>query len=193
MFSEGIKLSDAELERQNHGTIEEIIRRIFGEDLLDAKVAELGERKEAMYRELYRPHLQCIAGYQTFLHEAQTLKIPMAIATSAGECNIDFTLNGLGIRSYFNAIVGGDDVQVGKPHPETFLKAAQQLGVSPEQCLVFEDTHTGIEAAQRAGMKAIAITTTLPAQAFAGIPIVQQIIQDYTTIHPASLLKAIVI
>lgn len=117
------------------------------------------------------------------------MNIPMALATSAAKPNIDFVLDGLDIRSYFTAWLGGDDVEFGKPHPETFLKAAQQLGYLPEQCLVFEDTLSGVAAAQYAGMKTIAITTTLSAQAFNNLPTVQQIAQDFTTLHPASLLR----
>lgn len=187
----GIEMTEAELDRRNHGTIGEVLRRILGNHLSDAEILELGEQKESRYRDLYRPHLKLIPGLHSFLDEAQQLGIPMALATSAATPNIDFVLDGLKIRSYFNALIGGNDVEFGKPHPETFLKAAQHLGYLPNRCLVFEDTLSGIEAAQKAGMKAIAITTTLPAEAFAGLPTVQQIVQNFTSLHPASLIQAV--
>lgn len=183
----GISMTAEEMEHQNHGKIEEIIRRIFGNHLSDTEVKELGERKESLYRQMYHPHLHPIAGLETFLKNARTLNIPMAIATSAGQANLDFTINGLGFASYFDAFVGGDDVKQGKPHPETFLLAAQHLNVEPKQCIVFEDTIAGIKAAENAGMKAIAITT-IPSQAFAS-PVVLQVIPNYTSIEPASLIS----
>lgn len=166
-----------------------MIRRICGDHLLDAKVTELGNRKEPLYRQMYRPHLRLIAGLEAFLNNARQLQIPMAIATSAGQHNLDFTVDGLGLRPYFDAFVGGDDVTQGKPHPETFLLAAQRLNVAPAQCIVFEDTIAGIQAAQNAGMKVIAITITLPAQSLLDFSNVLQIIQDYTSISPVSLIS----
>lgn len=189
LSSLGVEMTEAELDRHNHGTIGEVLRRICGEHLSEADVLELGERKESRYRELYRPHLRLIAGLPSFLEEAKQLGIPMALATSAAAPNIDFVLDGLGIRSYFQACVGGDDVEFGKPHPETFLKAAQRLGYPPAQCLVFEDTLSGIAAAEQAGMKVIAITTTLPAQAFAELPTVQYATPDFTSLHPIALMQ----
>lgn len=191
LSSLGISMTEAELDRYNHGTIGEVLRRICGNHLSDADVLELGEQKESRYRELYRPHLKLIPGLSTFLNEAKQTSIPIALATSAAKPNIDFVLDTLDIRSYFSAWIGGDDVEFGKPHPETFLKAAQQLGYSPEQCLVFEDTLSGVEAAQNAGMKTIAVTTTLPVQAFEGLPFVQQTIRDFTSLHPAALLATV--
>jgi mannitol-1-/sugar-/sorbitol-6-phosphatase len=60
-------------------------------------------------------------------------------------------------------LISSDDVRVGKPHPEGYLMAAERLGVAPARCLVIEDSPAGLEAAQRAGMDALAITTTFPA------------------------------
>ncbi|WAL58900.1 HAD family hydrolase [Thermocoleostomius sinensis] len=189
LTSLGIEMTNEELDRHNHGTITEVLRRICGNHLTDAEVVELGNHKERIYRELYRPHLKLIAGLPAFLEQAKQLGIPMALATSAGKANIDLLLDGLKLRSYFDTAVGGDDVTFGKPHPETFLKAAQQLQRAPTQCLVFEDTLSGVEAAQNAGMKAIAVTTTLPPGAFQAYSSVQQTIEDFTTLQPSSLLK----
>ena len=72
--------------------------------------------------------------------------------------NVDFVLDNLNLRSYFPVIIGPEDVVESKPHPEVFLKAAAKLGVSPEECIVFEDAPKGIEAARRAGMKSVGIT-----------------------------------
>lgn len=184
-----LSISEDELQRQNHGTIEEVIRRLCGSHLSKAEVVALGNRKESLYRELYRPHLQLIAGFRDFVREAQALRIPMAIGTSAGQANLDLVMQGLNIGSYFDVFITGEQVKYGKPHPETFQRAAQQLGVQPGQCIVFEDLPAGIEAAQHAGMRSIALTTTFPAHTFKHLNGVQRIISDYTSLYPAFLIN----
>lgn len=84
----------------------------------------------------------------------------MAIGSAAIPFNIDFVLDNLNIRHYFKAIVSADDVVLSKPHPETYLKAAEILRVTPADCIVFEDVPKGAEAAANAGMKAVILTTT---------------------------------
>lgn len=181
-----------ELERYNRGTIFEIIRLIFGNHLSDSQVIDIADRKEALYRESFLPHLRPIDGFETFLDQAKLLGIPMALATNAGEKNIDFVMDRLGVRSYFNTIVGERDIQHGKPDPEIFLIAAQNLNTPSEGCIVFEDSHAGFEAAYRAGMKIVAITTSLLAVELSGLPGITCAITDYTVIHPATLFDMVV-
>jgi beta-phosphoglucomutase len=73
--------------------------------------------------------------------------------------DVDHLLVDAGLRRYFNVIVTADDVAYGKPDPEVYLLAAARLRVAPERCLVFEDSLVGLEAARRAGMRAIGVTT----------------------------------
>ncbi|MGL5880686.1 MAG: HAD family hydrolase, partial [Xenococcaceae cyanobacterium] len=188
----GIEMTPEELHSRNYGTIVEVIRRLCGDRLAalsDREARELGERKETLYREIYRPHLKLIAGFDRFLEKADRSEIAIAMGTSAGKANIDFVLQELEIASLFDVVVGGSDVQNGKPDPETFLIAAQRLNVSPEKCIVFEDNLSGIEAAQNAGMRAIAITTSFPASTFKNFSAILKIIDDYTEIEPDKLLK----
>jgi beta-phosphoglucomutase len=77
----------------------------------------------------------------------------------------------------------------GKPHPDIFLEAARQLGVPPAACVVFEDAPLGLEAAHRAGMRAVALTTTLPADDFAEFPNLVAIHADFTSLDIAALLQ----
>src|SRR5512136_468768 len=153
----GVRMEAEEFLRQTSGKMNhQILREVLGMSLSDADVAAFEERKESLFRALCRPHVQPIAGLIPFLVEAGRLGISMAVATAAGKANREFVLNDLGITSHFTAVVGPEDVQCGKPHPEIFLKAAARLGVNPAQCLVFEDALAGIEAAGRAGMKTVA-------------------------------------
>lgn len=167
----------------------QILREFIGPHLSDEAVATYSDRKEALYRERFRPHLKAIDGLPEFLQAAKQLSAPMALATAAGRDNISFVLDGLGLRCFFEVVVGGDDIKHGKPNPEIFLTAAYRLGVPPEQCLVFEDAPAGIEAARRAGMRAVVLTTTLSAQELTGRNDIEQIVQDYTALNPAKLLS----
>jgi beta-phosphoglucomutase-like phosphatase (HAD superfamily) len=85
----------------------------------------------------------------------------MAVATNAEPANVEFVLNAAGIRDSIQAVVSGHDVDRPKPHPDVFLRAAELLGVAPEECVVFEDSRTGVAAANAAGMRVIGVLTTL--------------------------------
>ncbi len=186
----GQQVTAEELHRWSSGkTNGQILRHVLGPGLSDEQIAELAERKETRYRAAYGPHRKLVAGLDRFLREATRQGVPMAVATSAGRVNIEFVLDELDILPLFGAIVSGGDVRTGKPDPEVFLLAAQRLGVDPKRCLVFEDSLVGIEAAIRAGMKAVAITTSFGAQAFAGQPGVVLVIQDFTSLRPGSLVE----
>ena len=148
--------------RQGH----EIIRTYLGEHLSDDQTRALNLEKDALYRALYGPHLASVGGLDAFLASAQQDGIALAVGTAAPDPNIAFTLDGLDLRRHFAAIVGAADVKHGKPHPDVFLEAADRLKVAPAHCIVFEDAPLGVEAARRAGMRAVVLTTTLPASAF---------------------------
>ncbi|UOQ75044.1 HAD family phosphatase [Hymenobacter cellulosilyticus] len=116
--------------------------------------------------------------------------MPMAIGSAAIPFNIDFVLDNLHIRHYFQAIVSADDVTLSKPHPETFLKAAAQLGVTPADCIVFEDVPKGAEAALNAGMKAVILTTTHQGEEFTHLPNILHFAADFRDEAVKSLINA---
>ena len=84
----------------------------------------------------------------------------MAVATNGPVESVDMILDGLEIRNYFSAVVNGSQVKKGKPDPECFLLAAKEIGIPIEECLVFEDSLTGIRAALASGGRCVALTTT---------------------------------
>jgi beta-phosphoglucomutase family hydrolase len=165
----------------------EIIRSALGEHLGDDEVTLLNHEKEALYRELYAPHLASVGGFDALVERAQAEGIALAVATAAPPANIAFTLDGLDLRRHFGVVVGAADVARGKPHPDVFLEAATRCGVPPAHCIVFEDAPLGVEAARRAGMRCIVLTTTLPASNFAEFDNVIAIVSDFSTL-PADLL-----
>jgi len=120
----------------------------------------LEEEKELIYREFYAPFRKPLEGLVEFLKEIRSSGIKVALATSAGQGNIDFTIDGIGLRDQFDVIVGGAEVTKGKPDPEIYLLAAQKLGVNPANCWVIEDSLQGIKSGQSAGCKVVGITTS---------------------------------
>jgi beta-phosphoglucomutase len=169
----------------------EILRERLGADIPDDEIAVLAQEKDALYREMYEPHLSTIDGFDDLVEQAGVRGVKLAVATSAPPANIVFTLDGLDIRRHFDAVVGAADVKRGKPHPDVFLKAAEQLGVAPEHCIVFEDAPLGVEAAKRAGMRAVVLTTTLPAEAFAEYDNVIRIVSDFSELTIADLFAGL--
>ncbi|MGC6421613.1 MAG: HAD family hydrolase [Flavobacteriaceae bacterium] len=143
----------------HHGTLQEVMARLFPHLSKPEDLVAIGQRKEEVYRELCQPHLKALPGLHTFLNRIQNKKIPMGLATMGDQINIDFTLSGLELVNYFKATTGGDQVQQGKPHPEIFLSTSKKLGVDASHCLAFEDTRSGIQSALAAGMDVVGIAT----------------------------------
>lgn len=137
----------------------EIIRKLFVPDADDQKCAELGARKEDLYRASVRDEgVQLLPGVARLLSAFAKADWLQAVGSSAPPGNLDLLLGLTDIRRYFKVIVSGDDVKRGKPDPEVFLTAAAKLGVAPRQCVVFEDAVAGVAAAKAGGMQCVAVT-----------------------------------
>ncbi|MFA5451814.1 MAG: tRNA (adenosine(37)-N6)-threonylcarbamoyltransferase complex dimerization subunit type 1 TsaB [Dehalococcoidales bacterium] len=113
--------------------------------------------KESLFRQMIKEGIEPLPGAIDLIIGLKKRKISMAIASSAPLENIRCILNTLGIRQYFRALVGEDDVSHGKPDPEVFLKAAEKLGVLPDKCVVIEDALQGIKASKKARMACLAV------------------------------------
>lgn len=137
-------------------TFEWLLKREFTREEINA----FEEEKEEIYRGFYRPFLSPAPGLMDFLALLKVNGIKTALGTSAGPGNIDFILDGLGIRAQFDAVIGGAEVTKGKPDPEIYLRAAGLIQVSQEDCWVIEDSLQGIEAGLSAGMKVVGMTTS---------------------------------
>ena len=127
------------------------------------EIERLGNRKEAIYRELMaQDDLQPLPGVREWLEQLREAGVPCAVGSSTPRANLDAALARLGIADFFETIVSAEDVTHGKPDPEVFLKAAARIHRRPECCVVFEDAFPGIEAARAGGMRVIGIATTHP-------------------------------
>jgi HAD superfamily hydrolase (TIGR01509 family) len=140
---------------------------VRADDLVET--ARIGDRKEEHYRDiLRRDGIEPLAGVVPLLREMQSLGIPRVVGSSTPRKNIETVMAMAGLEGLFDAIVSAEDVTVGKPDPQVFLKAAEKIGRRPERCVVFEDAHVGIEAGKRAGMKVVAVATTHPIASLTG-------------------------
>jgi beta-phosphoglucomutase len=155
----GVDMTYEETKAQCYGKNEEVLERVLPGRFSFEERTAMGISKERKYQEEFRPFLQPIAGLESFLQAAKDAGIKMGIGSAAIKYNVDFVLDGLNIRQYFEVIVSADDVAHSKPHPETFLKGASLLGIAPEKCLVLEDATKGVEAAIHASMKSLVLTT----------------------------------
>ncbi|GAC1375844.1 MAG: hypothetical protein NVSMB30_20500 [Hymenobacter sp.] len=127
---------------------------------------------------------RALPGLRAFLEAARAAGHPIGLGTGSVPETIAYIIDHLDLRRYFDVVVGKDDVRRGKPHPDTFAVVAARLGTAPADCLVFEDAVLGEQAAYQAGMRCVAVATTLPAAAFQA-PLA--VISDFTGLTPARL------
>jgi beta-phosphoglucomutase family hydrolase len=156
----GIETTEEMHQRMYGRRNDRIVRDFFGDELPAEEVEARGAAKEAIYRELMadRCNEALVPGLREFLEEYRD--VPKALATNAETENVDFILERCGLRKYFRAIVDGRQVRHPKPNPEIYLRAAELLNAVPAECIVFEDSHTGVEAGRAAGMRVVGLYTT---------------------------------
>lgn len=142
---------------------DQIVHDIFGPNLPADEVLKHGEDKERLYREMMAPVLrgQLVPGVVEFVLAAHALGVPCALATNAEPLNVEFVLTGAGLTDCFRTTVDGYQVAKPKPDPEVYLTAAGRLGVDPANCVVFEDSPGGMQAARSAGAHLVGLLTTL--------------------------------
>jgi beta-phosphoglucomutase len=174
----GKEISEEEYNANINGrTNKDAAEYLFGKKMTKDEAMVFALEKEAVYREMYAPYIKPVEGLIEMLDGLKKLNIPMAIATSGIQVNIDFMFDHIPIREYFSVVVNSAHINKGKPDPEIYLKAAELLEVAPESCLVFEDAVVGINSAKAAGMRVVAISTTHPEEELRGADL---IVKDYT-------------
>lgn len=118
------------------------------------------DQRDEIVKKLVKNKLSLPDGLLELLNKIQEQQIPLAIATSSRKGYVNFIMDNFELRKYFPIIVTAEDVDNGKPDPEMYLRSAVQLNVNPKDCLVIEDSISGIKSAKSAGMKVVAITST---------------------------------
>jgi|SRR5436190_7434975 len=159
MRPEGVELTYAQFLASFGQRNDRILPVWLGADVDAARVRRIGDDKEVEYRRLAETHgLTPLPGVREWLSTLQASGWKQAIASSAPRANVGMMLRVAGIEGYFDALVSADDVTIGKPDPQVFLKAAEKLGIPPARCVVVEDAAAGVEGARRAGMRSIGVT-----------------------------------
>jgi beta-phosphoglucomutase-like phosphatase (HAD superfamily) len=166
----GIGMSIDEMMRRTTGrTGAECMQELFGRPLGHEESLMLVQQKEVLYRKAFAPPaFREVSGFRAFAAHARSLGFKLGVGTAGDAHNIAFALQHLALDEAPHAIVGGDEGLPGKPEPAIFLEVARRLNVAPEHCIVFEDAPLGIEAARRAGMRAVAVCTGHTAEELAG-------------------------
>ncbi len=141
---------------QNYQIIPLLVRR----DLTAEDIERMSEWKERRYRELISGKLTLQEGARGLIDELKSNGFLLAIGTSAPQANLAFMLEHTGVDDCFDAYVTGEEVSNSKPAPDTFLKAAEKLLLTPGRCIVVEDAVQGVQAGKKAGMKVVAVCTT---------------------------------
>ena len=176
----GANLTMEQMKLECYGKNEELLERIFPNKFSVEEKAAMSLEKEKAYQKAFLPELMLIKGLHDFLKTASSNSILMAIGSAAIMYNIDFVLDGLNIRPFFTAIVSADDVALSKPNAETYLKCANQLNVTHDQCIVFEDSPKGVQSAANAGMQCVVITTMHTREEFSEFNNVICFVNDYS-------------
>lgn len=184
----GLDLTLEMVQRKVHGVNVEILEQLFGDELTMEERIQISNEKEEAYRKIYEPELCLIDGLPEFLHELNRINFPMGVGSAAPPENVDFVLNKLDLWHYFDSVKHSGDVSNGKPHPEVYLKLLDEMGAVAQDCIVFEDTPIGAEAAKRAGCSVIVVTTSHQANEFEGNEKIIKFINDFTEISVADIL-----
>ncbi len=158
---------------------DDIFRGLLGRELSSEEIERYSSEKEAIYREIYAPVATPTSGLVELMEALQERGIKMAVGSSGIIENIDMVLDRCNIRKYISAISHRDAVARAKPAPDVFLYAAKLLGVSAEECFVFEDSFAGVEAARAANMRLGVLATSFPRDKHTDYDI---IIDDFTQI-----------
>ena len=170
---------------------DDIMGELMPRDIVErVGISELGNQKEAIYREIYAPTITPQPGLVDFLSASERCGLRCAVGSSGYRANVDFVLDRCDIRRYFEAAVAGDEVTRCKPDPEIYLTAAAKLGLEPSECVVFEDAEAGIEAAKRAGIKVVALATTFTREFLEGTD-ADYIIDDFRDIDVDTLRRLV--
>lgn len=137
-----------------------IFSHFFGREISGEELYFYENEKESLFREIYANQVRPIEGFIPFLELLAGKGYKLGVATSAPTANMDLIIDTLDIRSYFNSLLASEDVTVHKPDPQVYLKSASNLSSTPNECIVFEDSYSGVSAARNAEMKVVGVLSS---------------------------------
>jgi beta-phosphoglucomutase family hydrolase len=158
----GANYTEEDFRRNTGMRSDSIIRRVLGEETAQGEIMKIIREKDETFRQLMGQNIRPFPGVLNLITSLKEHGFKIAIASSAPMENIQLITQGLKIHNYFDAIISGWEVTKGKPDPQTFLLAAEKLGIEAKNCIVIEDAISGVTASKRARMLCIAVTNTTP-------------------------------
>jgi HAD superfamily hydrolase (TIGR01509 family) len=174
------------LQRLNGMPATKILETVFTNPVSKKQLETYADQREFLYRTLYWEKRREMTGLTQFLQDARAAGFKIGLGTGSGNDTIGYIIDHLNLRRFFDVVITKDEVDRGKPHADTYTVTARELGIPPERCLVFEDALMGEQAAYKAGMRCIALSTSIKPDKFQA-PL--KVIKDFTEITPAQVLE----
>ncbi len=157
----GLNPSDQEFAEHMFGKSNSyILKHFLGREIVGEEFKQMEEEKEGLFREIYKEQVNPIRGYLEWLSDLKSAGYRTGVATSAPRANLDLIMGTLGFESNMESILASENVNNHKPHPEVYLTSAKNLGVETSNCVVFEDSFSGVSAAINAGMKVVGVLSS---------------------------------
>ena len=173
----GIASSDEEFIAHMYGKSNSyILKHFFKREIVGEEFDRMEFEKEALFRGIYEEHVKPILGLVEFIDDLKAYGVRTGIATSAPYLNMEMILGKLPLRNKMQSLLASEDVSKHKPNPEVYLKSALNLDISPERCVVFEDSFSGVTAGKAAGAKVVGVLSTYKKEE---LPICDNYIVDY--------------
>ncbi len=176
----GANYTEEDFRRNTGKRSDTIIREVLGEKIPQNEITEIIQEKDETFRQLIGQNIRPFPGVLKLITSLKAHGFKIAIASSAPMENIQMITRNLKIHNRFDTIVTGWEVTRGKPDPQTFLLAAERLGVEAEDCIVIEDAISGVTASKRAGMRCIAVTNTTPREELREADLVIDTLEEIT-------------
>jgi beta-phosphoglucomutase len=154
-------------------------RKIEGQELL-----ELEDEKESLFRSIYKDLVDPIPGFLEFFHALRSAGFKTGVATSAPFANLEMIAGKLDLFPHLESALASEHVAKHKPDPEVYLKTADNLSLDPSQCVVFEDSFSGVSAAKNAGMKVVGV---LSSHTIDQLPVCDLYIENYLGLEVAKI------
>ena len=167
-----------------------IVRSIVGEGYPESELEAILATKEGLFRKKAAGNLRSFPGALELIDELKEYKVRIALATSSPIENGQFVLRQLGIEDRFDVTVWGREVVEGKPSPLIFLLAAERLDIDSKNCVVIEDSVSGVAAAKRAGMRCLAVTNSHPGEKLGDADLLADSLEDVSVADLAGIFNA---
>jgi len=188
LLKHGVKITTEELRTYTGTTAEFEFNDLFQRYELDTTAKTLFDEKEVIMFRLLEQRTEPTKGVIDLIKKLKQQGFKLGVATSGHRKLAHYYLRKLGLETFFDTVVCAEDITRSKPDPEIFLKAAQRLGVEPSECVVIEDAKFGVEAAKKAGMKAVGYRN--PSSGNQDLSKADWITSDFTKLDIQELLRA---